>query len=195
MRILRYKEFSPVFEKIGPITANWYIVNDESSFDKKEEGGYLVFNQRGNFTIMYQKKGNKEESRLDFFPSKESSPDGKTLCECQIIKNTGDVDISKKFQEINSKNIWEIISVFFDYCDLEKQDKNVVDRFLMGFCKCLKEIKKHDSKESLPASFNFFQKNLEDNSKKLDPSKFPYNKDFKIISILKDFIKYFNKLN
>ena len=65
MRILNFNQYSSLFERINPITANWSIVTDESSFTKKPEGGYFVFNQKGNFVISYMK--NEEEARLNFF--------------------------------------------------------------------------------------------------------------------------------
>jgi hypothetical protein len=192
MRILNFNQYSSLFERINPITANWSIVTDESSFTKKPEGGYFVFNQKGNFVISYMK--NEEEARLNFFFSKDMSPDKKSLCECSIIKNDGKTRNNKLFQDIKKDNIWEIISVFFDYCDLEKSDKNVIERFLMGFSKGLIEIMKHDEKDNLPSSFKYFYNIIADmikENKNLDTSK---EKDIKIVEIIKDFAKYFNKL-
>ena len=46
------------------VTANWSIVSNESSFEKKEESGYLVFSKNGTFSIIYNKKDPKEEGYM-----------------------------------------------------------------------------------------------------------------------------------
>lgn len=192
MRILKFNQYNSLSESINPITANWSIVTDESSFTKKQEGGYFVFNQKGNFIISYVKDG--EEARLNFFFSKDLSPDKKSLCECSIVKNDGQTKIKKLFQDIKNDNIWEIVSLFFDYCDLEKSNKNVIERFLMGFSKGLIEIMKHDEKDNLPSSLKHFYNLVSDqikDNKNIDTSK---EKDMKIVEVIKDFAKYFNKL-
>lgn len=193
MRILNFNQYNSLLEKINPITANWSIVTDESSFTKKPEGGYFIFNQKGNFVISYMKKEN-EEARLNFFFSKDLSPDKKSLCECSIVKNDGKTGANKLFQDIKNDNIWEIVSLFFDYCDLEKSDKNVIERFLMGFSKGLIEIMKHEEKDNLPASLKYFYNLIADQikgNKNIDSSK---EKNLKIVEVIKNFAKYFNKL-
>lgn len=193
IRILGFDAFSNISEKIQYITANWYAISDEASFAKKEGSGYLIFNQSGIFSISYS-KSNQEEARLDFYVSKESSPDSNSLCSCKIISKSGEILESKKFQEINEDTIWDILSLFFDYCDLEKDDKEVVDRFLLGFTKSIKVIFAHDSNESLPSSFESFchliKKSCEE-SKELDDSELDY--EHRILKILKDFIKFYTK--
>lgn len=192
MRILKFNQYTILLEKINPITANWSVINDESSFEKKPEGGYFVFSQKGNFLVTYTRE--KEECVLDFFFSKESSPNRKSLCECRIVDESGKTKENKYFEDINKDNVWEIISLFFDYCDLEKSEKNVVERFLMGFSKGLVEINKNEYKENLPSSVKYFYNLITEKSK--------INIDFlngekskiKIVNIIKEFIKYLNKL-
>jgi hypothetical protein len=158
--LIDFNRFSFLFEKIAPITSNWFIVGGESSFDKKDQGGYLVFNQKGNFTIVY-KKDETEESRMDFYVSKESSPDRKSLCTLNIVTNEGK-DIAKKFfDDVTFDNTLEILSSFFDYCDLEKASKETIDKFLIGMAKAVKEVLKDDDADQLPASFKAFVTYLE----------------------------------
>jgi len=158
--LMNFNKFSFLFEKITPITSNWFIVGDESSFDKKDQGGYLVFNQNGNFTIVY-KKDDTEESRLDFYVSKESSPDKNSLCSLNIVTNEGKDRVKKFFEDVTLENTLEILSVFFDYCDLEQANKEVIDRFLIGMSKAVKNVLKDDNSDQLPSSFKAFITYLE----------------------------------
>lgn len=158
--LMNFNKFSFLFEKITPITSNWFIVGDESSFDKKDQGGYLVFNQNGNFTIVY-KKDDTEESRLDFYVSKESSPDKNSLCSLNIVTNEGKDRVKKFFEDVTLENTLEILSVFFDYCDLEKANKEVIDKFLIGMSKAVKNALKDDNSDQLPSSFKAFITYLE----------------------------------
>lgn len=193
IRILGFDAFSNISEKIQYITANWYAISDEASFEKKEGSGYFLFNQGGIFSILYSKPNN-EEARIDFYISKESSPDSKSLCSCKIIDGKGEVTENKKFQDISKENIWDMLSLFFDYCDLENVEKEVIDRFLLGFSKSLKVIFAHDSKDKLPSSFKSFSKLIEETCKQstdLKDSELDYQ--HKILKILKSFIKFYNK--
>jgi len=63
-------KFHQLFEKLEMVTANWAIISNEGSFEKKEENGYLVFSKNGTFSIIYNKKGVKEEARIEFYSSK-----------------------------------------------------------------------------------------------------------------------------
>lgn len=193
IRILKFDAFNNISEKIMYITANWQAISNEASFDKKIGSGYFIFNESGVFSVVYSKSG-EEESRLDFYVSKEASSDGNTLCSCKILNKDGKVVESKKFQEINGDTIWHILSLFFDYSDLEKEEKSVVDRFLLGFTKSLKVIFAHDSEESLPSSFRSFSKQIQKyckESPKLEDSELDYK--HKILRLLKDFINFYNK--
>jgi hypothetical protein len=158
--LVDFNRFSFLFEKITPITSNWFIVGDESSFDKKDQGGYLVFNQKGNFTVVY-KKDDIEEARMDFYVSKESSPDKKSLCTLNIVTNEGKDRAKKFFDDVTFDNTLEILSAFFDYCDLEKASKEVIDKFLIGMSKSVKNVLKDDNADQLPASFKAFVTYLE----------------------------------
>ena len=158
--LIDFNRFSFLFEKISPITSNWFIVGDESSFDKKEQSGYLVFSQNGNFTIVY-KKDDIEEARLDFYVSKEASPDKNSLCSLTIVTNEGKDRAKKFFDDVTFENSLEILSVFFDYCDLEKASKEVIDKFLMGMSKAVKNVPKDDNADQLPSSFKAFVTYLE----------------------------------
>jgi hypothetical protein len=158
--LINFNRFSFLFENITPITSNWFIVSDESSFDKKDQGGYLVFNQKGNFTVVY-KKDETEEARMDFYVSKESSPDKNSLCSLNIVTNEGKDRAKKFFDDVTYDNTLEVLSSFFDYCDLEKASTEVIDKFLIGMAKSVKNVLKHDNADQLPASFKAFVTYLE----------------------------------
>ena len=158
--LIDFNRFSFLFENITPITSNWFIVSDESSFDKKDQGGYLVFNQKGNFTVVY-KKDETEEARMDFYVSKESSPDKNSLCSLNIVTKEGKDRAKKFFDDVTFDNTLEILSSFFDYCDLEKASTEVTDKFLIGMAKSVKNVLKHDNADQLPASFKAFVTYLE----------------------------------
>jgi hypothetical protein len=182
--ILRFKE---LFEKLEMVTTNWSIVSNEGSFEKKEDNGYLVFNKDGIFSIIYNKKG--EESRIEFYTNKDKSSDKKSVCECKITTSAGSDRSKKGFDDVNMNNIGDIIVTFFDYCDLEKSEKNTIDKFLMGFTKSVKDVLKSDDKDQLPPSFNMFVKYLNDisknsNSLKLDPDNYDFS------NIVNKFINY-----
>ncbi len=165
--LIDFNNFFLVNEKITPITSNWFIINNESSFDKKEEGGYLMFNQKGNFTILYLKKDSEgEEARIEFYPAKSFSPDKKSMCVVNITTREGSDRAKKSFGDINVDNSLEILSIFFDYCDLEKAPKEICDRFIMGLSKTMKEVMESDSKEQLPPTYKAFMRYLEQISKK-----------------------------
>ena len=63
--------FNQLFEKLQMVTSNWSIISNESSFEKKDDNGYLVFSKEGTFSIIYKKKSVQEESRMDFYSKKE----------------------------------------------------------------------------------------------------------------------------
>lgn len=192
-RILRFGAFNNISEKIQHITANWYAISDEASFEKKEGCGYFIFNKNGVFSIDYFKnKG--EESILDFYFSKESSPDKMSLCSCKIVNKKGEITKSKKFEDIDGDNIIDILSFYFDYCDLEDSDDDYRDRFFLGLIKSLKVIFAHDLKDSLPASFLSFSKEIEKLCKefpKIEDSKIDHS--YKIVKLIKDFIRFYNE--
>jgi hypothetical protein len=150
--------FNQLLEKLQMATANWSIVSNESSFEKKENNGYLVFSKAGTFSIIYIK--GDEESRLEFYNDKQYSSDKKSVCECKIITTSGTDRVKKGFSDITPENVWDIVSTFFDYSNLEKMEKNDVDRFIMGFSKSIKEVKESEEKDQLPPSFNIFHKYL-----------------------------------
>ena len=179
--------FEELFEKLQMVTANWTIVSNEGSFEKKENSGYLVFNKNGIFSILYKK--DKEESRIDFYSNKENSKDKKSICECKITDISGEDRINRGYQDITPDNVWDIMIDFFDYSDLEKSDKNQVNKFLMGFTKSINDVLKSDESDQLPPSFNVFVKYLNDWSKK---SKVPSidNDDYNFDSIIRKFISY-----
>ena len=165
--LIDFSKFFLVTEKITPITSNWFIINNESSFDKKEEGGYLIFNQKGNFTMLYLKKGSEgEEARLEFYPSKNFSPDKKSMCEVKITTRDGKDRAKKSFESITIDNVLEILSVFLDYSDLEKSPKESSDVFAMGASKAMKEVLESDSSDQLPSTYKAFVSYLKQISKK-----------------------------
>jgi hypothetical protein len=178
------------------ITANWSLVYNEGSFEKKAGYGFFIFNQSGNFSIVYSKpvEVEEEESRIDFYPSLESSPDKKSLYIIRIVAKDGKNRTEKGFKEITKENIWEVLSLFFDYSDLEKIPKSEVDRFLMGFSKGIKDIFKSDKLDEAPSSFKAFQKILK--SSLNDTSSLDLGADEqsnKLENIIKSFVQYFRK--
>lgn len=164
--IQNFEGFTKLLEKITPITSNWFIVDNESSFDKKEEGGYLVFNQKGIFSLIFYKKSLDEEARVNFYTSKIASPDKKSMCDVTILTRDGKSRALKSFDEINLDSCVEILSVFFDYCDLEKAEKDSCDRFLMGLAKAMKEVMKADNSQQLPSTYKALYNHLIQISKK-----------------------------
>lgn len=182
--ILTFKE---LFEKLEMITTNWSIVSNEGSFEKKEDNGYLVFNKDGIFSILYNKKG--EESRIEFYTNKEKSSDKKSVCECKITTSAGSDRSKKGFDDVNMNNIGDIIVTFFDYCDLEKSEKNTIEKFLMGFTKSIRDVIKSDDKDQLPPSFNMFVKYLNEIAKNSDSLKLDSD-DYDFSNIVNRFINY-----
>lgn len=191
-----YTLYKSITEGILPVTANWFIVSNESTFDKKEGGGYFIFNQKGIFTIAYKKPGVEEEGRLDFYVSKESSP-SKCLCQCKIIDKKGTTVASKNFEDITAESVWDILALFFDYCDIEKSSKEESERFMLGLAKSLKNVLKDDSSDQLPSSFLAFEKLINDGAKLADPKiKLDLKKDnFKFEEIVLGFIKFLRKIS
>jgi hypothetical protein len=191
--IIKFQNFTPLNEKINQITSNWFIISDEGSFDKKDEGGYLVFNQNGLFSILYKKKNtDSEEARIDFYVSKESSPDSKSICDCQIINKSGDTISRKTFEDVNSSNIFEIVAVFFDYSDLEDVSKDEADRFILGLSKSIIEVYKSKYSDQLPSSFKAFFKYISDSSNNPDEEiKIDEVDNSEFVVLIEKFIKYF----
>jgi len=173
------------------VTTNWAIISNESSFEKKEENGYLVFSKNGTFSIIYNKKGIKEEARIDFYSGKENSADKKSVCECKITTALGSDRVKKGFPDITPDNMWDILVSFFDYCDLEKIDKNAVDRFMMGFTKSIKEVNKSEEKDQLSPSFKVFYKYLNDWSKKSKAITPVTTDEYNFMDIVNKFVSYF----
>ena len=161
------------------VTANWAIISNESSFEKKDENGYLVFSKNGTFSIIYRKKKENEEARIEFYSSKENSTDKKSVCECKITTTSG------------SDSMWDILVTFFDYSDLEKIDKNAVDVFMMGFTKSIKEVNKSDEKDQLSPSFKVFYKYLSEWSKKSKEIPPVTTDEYNFIDIVNKFASYF----
>ena len=184
--------FNQLLEKLELVTTNWIIVSNEGDLDKEENNGYLIFNNNGIFSIIYKK--NKEESRLDFYNSKEDSTDKKSICDCRIISSSGKDSIYKGFQDINTGNFWDILISFLDYSDVEKLEKNKIDKFLMGFTKSIMEVEKGDERDQLPSSFKLFVKILKDwaskksNKVNLDPE------DYEFTNIINKFLDHVRSL-
>lgn len=192
--ILEFNSYHNLFEKIEMITANWSLVYREGSFEKKSGYGFFIFKQNGEFSIVYSKpeEAEQEESRIDFYTSPEASPDKKSVCLVRIIAKDGKNKAEKSFSDITKDNLWDIISLFFDYSDLEKIQKSEIDRFLMGFSKGIKEILKSDKAEELPPSFKAFVKTLKNSltgqiNLKLSNS----SEKTKFESIIKSFVQNF----
>jgi hypothetical protein len=183
--------FHELFEKLQMVTANWSIISNESSFDKKEESGYLVFSKNGTFSIIYKKKKDKEESRIEFYSGKENSTDKKSVCECKITTDAGTDRVKKGFADITPDNMWDILVTFFDYSDLEKIDKNSVDRFMMGFAKSIKEVNKSEEKDQLSPSFKVFYKYLTEWSNKSKNIPPVTTDEYNFMDIVNKFVTYF----
>ena len=182
--------YSQLFEKLQMVTANWSIISNEGSFEKKEESGYLVFSKDGTFSIIYNKKEPKEEGRIEFYTAKEKSTDKKSVCECKITTPAGQDRVKKGFGDITPSNVWEIISIFFDFCDLEKAQKNEVDKFLMGFSKSLQEVHKSEDKDQLPPSFKLFHKYIKEWTKNTHKAHSISHDSYNFESIIKKFVDY-----
>lgn len=186
--------FRSLFEGVSAVTTNWYIVDNEASFDKIKGNGYMLFSQEGIMTIVYIKPKGDEEARLDFYFDKEKSPDKKSICVCKIISNNGKVRSSKNFNDVTTDNVWDITSTFFDYCDLEKSEKSIRDKFMMGYSKTIKDIFKGDT-ERIPGSFKTYLNYMKEWAKKSIESvsldKNEDNYDFK--EMIKEFIAFFKK--
>jgi hypothetical protein len=194
--LTHFNNFYLLNEKITPITSNWFIINNESSFDKREEGGYLVFNQKGNFTILYTKKdSDDEEARIEFYPSKTASPDKKSMCVVKITTRSGGDRVKKSFEEISLNNSIEILAMFLDYSDLEKSDKEVSDRFIMGLSKAMKEVTESDSSDQLPSTYKAFISFLKQISNKSDQEIESLSSDesMKLEEIIVKFLNFFKK--
>jgi hypothetical protein len=183
-------KFHQLFEKLVMVTANWAIISNEGSFEKKEENGYLVFSKNGTFSIIYNKKGVKEEARIEFYSSKENSTDKKSVCECKITTSAGLDRVKKGFPDITTENIWDIVVVFFDYCDLEKIDKNSVDRFMMGFTKSIKDVNKSEEKDQLSPSFKVFYKYINDMGKNSSNIPDVSTEEYNFMDIVNKFVTY-----
>jgi hypothetical protein len=194
--LIEFNRFRSINESVVAVTSNWFLIHDEGSFQKKEEGGYLVFNQKGNFTIVYKKKNSEEEeSRLEFFVSKEASPDKKSLCQCTIISKDGKTTAKKVFDNIDAVSILEILAIFFDYSDIEKENKEEADRFILGMSKSLKALVKSEYADQLPASFKALVKYTKEGSEKSNPNiKINSESDkFKFEELITRFIEFFKK--
>jgi len=194
--LLKFGNFKPIYEKIQPITANWFIVDGEGSFEKKEQSGFFVFNRIGTFSIIYNKKESEaEEARIDFYNTKENSKDKKTICECKIVTKGGEERTVRKFTDVTPDNVWEIITSFFDYCDLENSEKEVTDRFLLGFSKTIKEVLKFESSDQLPSSFKAFYKYILEWSKKSNTNIEikATNNNYDLLELIKKFMENFKK--
>lgn len=186
--------FKSLFEGVSAVTTNWYIVANEASFDKIKGNGYMVFSQEGIMSIVYIKPKGEEEAILDFYFDKEKSQDKKSICSCKIVTTAGKTRSSKNFDDVTTDNVWDITSTFFDYCDLEKSEKSIRDKFMMGYSKTIKDIFKGDT-ERIPGSFKTYLTYMKEWSKKsmenvsLDKSEDNY--DFK--EMIKEFVAFFKK--
>ncbi len=182
--------FNQLFEKLQMVTSNWSIISNESSFEKKDDNGYLVFSKEGTFSIIYKKKSVQEESRMDFYSKKENSTDKKSICECKITTSSGMDRVKTGFPDINEKNIWEIIALFFDYSDIDKAKENSYDIFLMGFSKSIKEVQNSEEKDQLAPSFIIFCKCLKDAVKRSGEPNIP-SKHYNLKNAVKKFVDNF----
>jgi len=175
------------------ITANWSIISNEGSFEKKKDNGYLVFSQNGTFSVIYYK--GEEEARVDFYSEKSNSTDKKSVCECKITTRSGADRTKKSFDDITTENVWDIVATFFDYCDLEKSDKNVVDKFLMGFSKSIKGVLKSEEKDQLPPSFKVFSKYIKDWSNNIKLKTKSDTEEYDFSKIIEKFVSYYKSSN
>jgi len=183
--------FNQLFEKLQMVTSNWAIISNESSFEKKDGNGYLVFSKNGTFSIIYNKKDQDEESRIEFYSRKEHSSDKKSVCECKITNISGSDRVKKGFSDITPDNMWDILVTFFDYSDLEKMEKNLVDVFMMGFTKSIKDVNKSLEKDQLSPSFKIFYKYLMDWDKKSGDIPPVKTDEYNFIDIVNKFLSYF----
>ena len=195
--IIDFKRYVSLMESYLYVTSHWKLVSEESGISKDEGFGYLIFNQSGVFSIVYSKKNEKEESRIDFYVSKESSPDKKSLCKVCIIDRKGKENSKKNFYEINDETIWEIICLFFDYSDLESISKNEREKFLIGFTKSIKAVYNSEKNDQLPSSFKSFFVLISDwcnsRDRKIEDKEYP--RDLEIVNIVNKFIKDFNLIS
>ena len=191
-RIIPFKQFSPISESIEAITSNWFLITNESGFPKKVGGGFLISHPDGSFSIGY-KKNEQEEAQIIFYNSPEDSENGKTSISCRIIDTKEKTIEEENFETVDSSNFVEILSTFFDLCDLEKTDKEKEQMFMIGLSKSLKALMKSDAASGLPSSFkafyNFIQKLKKEKDLEVDPSEDHYE----FVKIIEDFFNYHNK--
>jgi hypothetical protein len=191
-RIIKFKWFSPVYEQIDAITSNWFLASGESGFPKKVEGGFLVLENSGTFSISY-KKNHEYEAKIIFYNSHKDSEDKKTFVSCQILDTKENIKKKKDFSSVNHFNFIEILCVFFDYCDIEKAPKEQEQRFMIGLSKSLKALMKSDEKSSLPSSFKAFYNYIEKSKSKGEIKSDPSEDHYDFIKIVEDFFNYHNK--
>lgn len=189
--IVNFNKYFLINENITPVTSNWFIVDNESSFDKKEEGVYIILNQNGNLSLLYKKKDSEgDEVRAEFYNSKDASQDKRTICDIKIISREGKDRSKKSFQDINPDTTIDILSVFFDYCDLENCPKEICDRFIMGASKSMKEVSEVVDSDRIPPSYRAFINFIKNISKSKKKSELRNQLDLDSTSLESLLIKF-----
>jgi hypothetical protein len=192
-RFSQYAYTISLDEGIELVTANWCLVTDQNSVEKKEGNGALLYRPKGNFDIRYIVPGSKNSVLLKFYYSKESSFTKESVCSCIILNSEGKNIFTENYSDINLDNFFNIIATFFDSCDLEKTKKGDNDKFLMGLAKSIKNaIEKNDDTNKLPSSFIVFNKCISDFSSSLNKIEKKLDKDhYEFSDLIKQFVNYY----
>lgn len=180
-------------EGIELITANWCLVTDQNSVEKKEGNGALLYRPKGNFDVRYIVPGSGNNVILKFYYSKESSFDKGSVCSCVILDKEGKNIFTENYSDINLDNLFNIVATFFDSCDLEKGKRSDNDKFLMGLTNSIKTaIKKDDDINRLPSSFITFNKCISDFTSAIDNIENKLDKsDYDFSDLIKQFVNYY----
>lgn len=192
-RFSQYAYTISLDEGIELITANWCLVTDQNSVEKKEGNGALLYRPKGNFDVRYIVPESGNTVLLKFYYSKESSFTKESVCSCIILNSEGKNIFTENYSDINIDNFFNIIATFFDSCDLEKGKRSDNDKFLMGFTNSIKAaIKKDDDVNRLPSSFIIFNKCISDFTSSLNKIENKLDKsDYDFSDLIKQFVNYY----
>lgn len=192
-RFSQYAYTISLDEGIELITANWCLVTDQNSVEKKGGNGALLYRPKGNFDVRYIVPESGSNVILKFYYSKESSFDKESVCSCVILDKGGKNIFTENYSDINLDNLFNIVATFFDSCDLEKAKRSDNDKFLMGLTNSIKAaIEKDDDTNRLPSSFITFNKCISDFTSSVDNIENKLDKsNYDFSDLIKQFVNYY----